>query len=98
MSVVHTKYPFFNLIMNEEQAELALSVLLEYGSERERRLLRPEAERLQQDFMRCEGANTIVEAVNNLLAAYLEMNGEFSDELTIFLSKSLIEQKLAKAA
>lgn len=98
MSVIKTKYPFFNLIQSEDQAELALSVLMEYGSERERRVLRPEAQGLQQDFMRCEGTNTIVDAVNNLLAAYLEMNGEFSDELTIFLSKSLIEQKLAKAA
>jgi len=98
MSGAYTKYPFFNLIENTEQAELALSVLLEYGSARERKYLRPEAQTLQQDFMRGGQQDSIKAAVNNLLAAYLEVHGEFSDEMTIFLSKSLIEQKLTKAA
>lgn len=91
-------YPFFNLLESESQAELALSVLTEYGNERERALLMPEARALQNDFMRSDGQVSLCDAVNNLLANYLSLQGDFSDELTIFLSKSLIEQKLAKVA
>jgi len=92
-----TKYPFFRLITSADQAELALSVLTVFGSTRERELLKPEALRIQQDFMRSDGKTCIITAINNLLAAYLETHGEFSDQLTIFLSKSLVQQKLAKA-
>lgn len=98
MSLEGTKYPFFNLIESEEQAELALSALTYFGSAREKKVLKPEALSLQQDFMRSDGSVNLAKAVNNLLAGYLEYYGEFSDELTIFLSKSLIEQKLAVAA
>lgn len=97
MSNTPVQYPFFNLIQTEEQAELALSVLTEFGNPREQALLRPEAEGLQQDFMRSDGKISLSTAVNKLLAKYLEAYGEFSDELMIFLSKSLVEQKLAKA-
>lgn len=45
---------------------------------------------LQQDFMRSDGTVKLAEAANNLFAGYLEYYGKFSDELTIFLSKSLI--------
>ncbi len=92
-----TKYPFFRLISNAEQAELALSVLTVYGSPRERMFLKPEALRIQQDFMRSEGQACIVTAINRLLAAYLDTYGEFSDQLTIFLSKSLVQQRLERA-
>lgn len=94
----NTKYPFFNLIKNEKQAELALSALTYFGSERERNILKPEALSMQQDFMRSTGNISLMTAINNLLAGYLEHYGEFSDELTIFLSKSLIEQRLALAS
>ena len=98
MTQAITKYPFFNLIQDDTQAELALSALTFFGSAREKRVLKPEAEALQQDFMRSDGGVSLADAVNNLLAGYLEYYGEFSDDLTIFLSKSLIEQKLALAA
>jgi len=98
MSSHTTKYPFFNLIETEEQAELAISALTHFGSAREKKVLRPEALSLQQDFMRSDGSVKLAEAVNNLLAGYLEYYGEFSDEMTIFLSKTLIEQKLSMAA
>ena len=55
MSKAPVQYPFFNLIKTEEQAEMALSVLTSYGTPRERALLMPEAQRLQQDFMRSDG-------------------------------------------
>lgn len=92
-----TKYPFFHLISNTDQAELALSVLTVFGSPKEREFLKPEALRIQQDFMRSDGKTCIISAINNLLGAYLETHGEFSDQLTIFLSKSLVQQRLAKA-
>jgi len=91
-----TKYPFFRLISNNDQAELALSVLTVFGSPKEQMFLKPEAEKIQHDFMRSDGRTSIVDAINNLLGAYLETHGEFSDQLTIFLSKSLVQQKLAK--
>lgn len=93
-----TKYPFFNLIESEEQAELALAALTLFGSEREKKVLKPEALAMQQDFMNSNGSISLAKAINNLLTAYLQHYGEFSDELTIFLSKSLIEQKLALAS
>lgn len=92
-----TKYPFFTLINNNDQAELALSVLTAFGSDKEKQILLPEANKMQMDFMNSEGKTCLVTAINNLLSAYLEMYGEFSDDLTIFLSKSLVEQKLASA-
>ncbi|GAA6133692.1 hypothetical protein NBRC116188_04810 [Oceaniserpentilla sp. 4NH20-0058] len=92
-----TKYPFFQLISNSDQAELALSVLTVFGSPREQAFLKPEAQQIQHDFMSSDGGACIVSAINNLLSAYLETHGEFSDQLTIFLSKSLVQQKLAKA-
>ncbi len=57
----------------------------------------PEAKLIQRDFMKSDGNICLVTAITNLLAAYLELYGEFSDEITIFLSKSLIEQKLTQA-
>lgn len=93
-----TKYPFFRLISNTEQAELALSVLTVHGSSKEKMLLKPEALRIQQDFMRSDGEGCIITAINALLAAYLETYGEFSDQLTIFLSKSLVQKTLSKAS
>ena len=98
MSLNNTKYPFFNLIESEEQAELALSALTYFGSAKEKKSLKPEAQALQQAFMRSEGDESLAQAGNNLWAGYLSYYGEFSDELTIFLSKSLIEQKLSLAA
>jgi hypothetical protein len=97
MVTAPTKYPFFNLIGDNQQAEIALSVLTAFGSEKEKRILLPEAQKMQMDFMKSEGRSCLVTGINNLLTAYLEMYGEFSDDLTIFLSKSLIEQKLADA-
>lgn len=97
MNNTPVQYPFFNLIRTEGEAELALSVLTEYGNPREQELLKPEAESLQQDFMRSDGQISLATAVNKLLTMYLDAYGEFSDELMIFLSKSLVEQKLAKA-
>ena len=98
MVTAPTKYPFFTLITDNDQAELALSVLTAFGSEKEKKILLPEAQKMQLDFMNSEGRSCLVTAINNLLSAYLEMYGEFSDDLTIFLSKSLIEQKLAAAS
>ncbi len=92
-----TKYPFFNLLHNNEQAEIALSVLTRYGSKKEIEKMMPEARTIQRDFMKSDGNICLVTAINNLLAGYLELHGEFSDDITIFLSKSLVEQKLAQA-
>lgn len=39
MNSKNTKYPFFNLIESEEQAELALSALTYFGSQREKKFL-----------------------------------------------------------
>ncbi len=92
-----TKYPFFGLIQTTQQAELALSVLSHFGSEKEKELMRPEIEQIQQDFMHAEKQTSLVLAINNLLHAYLDLYGDFSDHITIFLSKTLIEQKLTLA-
>ena len=92
-----TKYPFFSLLRNNEQAEIALSVLTRYGSQKEIKEMVPEAKIIQRDFMKSDGNICLVTAITNLLVGYLELYGEFSDEITIFLSKSLIEQKLAQA-
>jgi len=93
-----TKYPFFSMLRDNEQAEIALSVLTHYGSEKEIQEMVPEAKIIQRDFMKSDGNICLVSAITNLLAGYLELHGEFCDEITIFLSKSLIEQKLAQAA
>lgn len=93
-----TKYPFYSLINSQNQAELALSVLTTYGSAKEKAILVPEVYKIQRDFMRSDGKSCLISAINNLLAAYLDMYGEFSDDLTIFLSKSLIQQRLALAS
>ena len=92
------KYPFFKLLKNSDQAESALSVLIAFGSKKEKTHLKPEAVRLRNDFIHNQGQACLMTAINNLLAAYLEMYGEFSDEMTIFLSKSLCNQADKAAA
>ena len=49
-----TKYPFFTLLRNNEQAEIALSVLTRYGSQKEIKEMVPEAKIIQRDFMKSD--------------------------------------------
>ncbi len=88
------KYPFFTLVKTRQQAEIALSAMVCFGNEKERKLFSPEVARIQQEFEDSAGHSDLVNEANNLLLNYLEDNGEFSDSLLIFLSKS-IEQNMA---
>jgi len=88
------KYPFFKLVNTRQQAELALSGMLCFGNEKERKLFSPEVMRIQQAFEDSAGHSNLVNEANNLLVNYLDNNGEISDSLLIFLSKS-IEQNMA---
>ncbi len=83
------KYPFFKLVSNRQQAEIALSAMVCFGNEQERNSFAPEVERIQQEFEDC-----LVSATNDLMVNYLDKNGEISDSLLIFLSKG-IEQNMA---
>jgi len=88
------KYPFFNLVNTRQQAEIALSAMVCFGNKKERDLFSPEVERIQQEFEDSAGHSNLVDEANNLLVSYLDKNGEISDSLLIFLSKS-IEQNSA---
>lgn len=67
-----------------------------FGSPKEHEFLKLEALIIQQDFMRSDGKAFIINAINNLLGAYLETHCDFSDQLMILFSKSLVQQELAK--
>ena len=88
------KYPFFKLATTRQQAELILSAMVCFGNEKERKLFSPEVERIQREFEASAGHSNLVDETNNLLVNYIDKNGEISDSLLIFLSKS-IEYDLA---
>ncbi len=88
------KYPFFKLVSNRQQAEIALSAMVCFGNQQERNSFAPEVERIQQEFEDSAGHSCLVSATNDLIVNYLDKNGEISDSLLIFLSKG-IEQNLA---
>lgn len=88
------KYPFFKLVSNRQQAEIALSAMVCFGNEQERNSFAPEVERIQQEFEDSSGHSCLVSATNDLMVNYLDKNGEISDSLLIFLSKG-IEQNMA---
>ena len=83
------QHPFFNLVSDLYQAEVVLSVLTCFGNAKERRILKPRAFEIRRDYFDARDSEALHTKVNKLLADYLLQHGEFSDQLTIFLSKSV---------
>ena len=81
------RFPFFELVGNHEEAEMALSVLTCFGNEKERRLLKPLAMMARHQFIQAIDDETLALKVNRILAEYLHKHGDFSEQLTIFLGK-----------
>lgn len=82
-------HPFFNLVSDLYQAEVVLSVLTCFGNENERKVLKPRAFQVRRDYFDAKDNESLDSKVNQLLRDYLIQYGEFSDQLTIFLSKSV---------
>ena len=90
MQEEHLKsHPFFNLVSDVYQAELVLSVLTCFGDVKERRILKPQAFQIRRDYFGAKNNEALHTKVNRLLSSYLMHHGEFSDQLTIFLSRSV---------
>lgn len=88
------KYPFFHLITNHFEAEAALSVLTCFGNKQERQILKPKAKQVRRDYFVGVDDECLTKKVNRVLAEYLCEHGDFSDQLMVFLGKSV---KMAQA-
>ncbi len=83
------KYPFFNLVNTQCQAEAALAALTCFGNNEEKSHLKPQAIQLKKAFLHSPTEFCLAKQVNTLIANYVEDIGELSDQLTIFISKGL---------
>ncbi|NVK38984.1 MAG: hypothetical protein HWE18_13745 [Gammaproteobacteria bacterium] len=83
------KYPFFNLVTDQCQAEAALAALTCFGNDIEKLHLKPQATQLKKDFLHSNKGFCLAKGVNTLISNYVESFGELSDQLTIFISKSI---------
>lgn len=89
------KYPFFKIVENDRQAEIALSVLSCFGTEQERKVLKPQAQKIQREIFHCIKDVCLTTKVNRILADYLTQYGDFSDNLLLLISKSISFSKMA---
>jgi hypothetical protein len=83
-----TNYPLFHLSEDHYQAEIALSVLMCFGSPQEKKLLKPQAARLRVDYIKGNNGMNLFECVANIIKAYIEEHGQLSDLLQTYLNKS----------
>lgn len=89
------QFPFFQLVENNHQAEIALSAMSCFGSEHERKVLKPQAIKVQREFLHSNGEVCLADKVNRILADYLSTYGDLSDNLLLFISKSIPFAKMA---
>lgn len=83
------KFPFFSLVENEQEALIAVETIACYATVEEREHLLPQIIRLKHDIRVSQGGLKLHTGLNNLLAGYLALYGEFSDKLVIMLSEDL---------
>lgn len=83
------RYPFFSLVETEQEALMAVETIACYATADEREHLLPQIIRLKHDIRVSQGGLTLHTGLNNLLAGYLALYGEFSDKLVIMLSEDL---------
>lgn len=81
--------PDFSLVFNQSQAEAALAALVCFGNQQEKDHFKTEALKLKRESLHQGGNICLVEKVNELIANYIQQCGELSDQLIIFISKSL---------
>lgn len=82
-------YPFFSLVRNQCQAEAALAALTCFGSDAEKQHFKPEALKLKREYLQSNKGICLAERVNSLISEYVATFGDLSDQLTIFVSKSI---------
>ncbi|MGK0444769.1 MAG: hypothetical protein ACJA1U_001705 [Bermanella sp.] len=83
------QHPFFSLVNNQCQAEAALSALVCFGNQHEKTYFKPKIKRLKHEWLDAQPSFCLAKKVNTLVASYIHESGELSDQLTIFISKSI---------
>lgn len=83
-------YPFFSLVQDESQAEAALAAISCFGNDNEKQYFKPLALQIKRELLHTKNNVCLVEKVNNLIASYVKQCGELSDQLIIFISKSIL--------
>jgi len=93
-----TRFPFFKLVKTDHEAMTVVDTIACFATVEEREHLIPQIIRLMQDIKHRQPDWTLTQGLNNLLAGYLAMYGEFSDQLTIMIGEDLgqMQQALAK--
>ena len=89
MAAFLQRFPFFQLIESEQEAEAAIEALACFATIEEREHLLPLILQMKQHLPYLRGQLSLADAMNNLLAGYLAMYGDFSDRLLIMLSEDL---------
>ena len=94
---MNPQLPFFNLVDTDEEASVVISTIMSFGNQRERKILKPQAQRLLRAYLTSRHECCLATQTNKLLADYLRQHGDLSDQLLIFISK-VISLELKKAA
>ena len=86
-------FPFFTLVNDQSQAEAALAAIECFAERTERLYFKPKVSQIKRDFFNADKEICLAHRVNTLIADYIENIGELSDQLMIFISKSLLHNK-----
>ncbi len=92
-----TQFPFFKLVKTDHEALTVVDTIACFATVEEREHLIPQIIRLTHDIKHRQQEWTLTEGLNNLLAGYLALYGEFSDRLTIMIGEDLHNEAVKKA-
>lgn len=95
-----TNYPLFHLSEDHYQAEVALSVLMCFGSDKEQAILRPDITHLRERYLKGAIDFNLFNAITEVLARYIREHGALSNILESYLGKApkLLEGVQARLA
>lgn len=83
------KFPLFHLSEDHYQAEVALSVLICFGNQDEKAVIKPKVETLRKEYLQGEKKNiNLFDEVAQILNFYISEVGPLSELLQSYLCKS----------
>lgn len=89
MQIMSAQYSFFKLVENEHAAVITLAAISCFGTEHEKKVLKPQANQLLRAHLSDRNCICLTTQVNKIIANYLARHGDMSDKLMLFISKGL---------
>jgi len=88
MSFTVTNYPLFHLSEKHYQAEVALSVLICFGNQTEKKTLKPQAAELRKAYVEGNPELNLFDSVAEILQKYISEYGALSELLESYLKRT----------